>query len=125
MSKDPSQNNPFLPILIGLFASALLISVPAILSIRTNRQLGDSFHWVRHTLEVKSQTERLLSLLVNAETGHRGFLLSKRDYYLEPYWSALKQIPPQLRELEKLTSDNQVQRENFRVLAPLIATKKT
>jgi len=123
VNKDHSLRNPHLPILIGLIASALLISIPAGLSIRANRQLGNSFHWVQHTLDVKRQTERLLSLLVDAETGERGFLLSKRDYYLEPYWAALKQLPSQIHDLQDLTSDNQVQQENVHALSPLITTK--
>jgi len=123
MAKHSYSENPSYLIIIGLLVSGLLISVPAMLSLRASRQLADSFHWVNHTLEVEHQTQRLLSLLIDAETGYRGFLLSNRDNYLEPYRSALKRIPGQKAVLRDLTSDNPLQQENLLKLDPLISAK--
>jgi CHASE3 domain sensor protein len=110
-------------ILIGLLIPCLLISVSAILAYRAEYQLADSFRWVSHTLEVERQLQRLALLLVDAETGTRGFLLSSRKDYLEPYQSATAQIPRQGALLRNLTADNAVQQENLRQLNPLVAHK--
>lgn len=108
---------------IGLLIPCLLISVPAVLAYRGQHQLFKSFHWVSHTLEVQHQLSRLLSLLADTETGARGFLLSSHPEYLEPYRSAVAQIPGQTAQLRALTADNRVQQEHLRQIDPLVATK--
>jgi CHASE3 domain sensor protein len=110
-------------ITIGLLVPCLLISVPALFAYRVQSQLFTSFHWVSHTIEVQRQLSRLLSLLADAETGARGFLLSSRPEYLAPYRSAVVQIPAEAAQIHTLTADNPVQQEQLRQLDPLLATK--
>ena len=43
------------------------------------------------------QLTRVLSLVQSAETGQRGYLLTGRELYLDPYQMALEQLPPTLR----------------------------
>ena len=40
--------------------------------------------WVQHSLEVRAQLVRVLSLVQSAETGQRGYLLTGQDLYLDP-----------------------------------------
>lgn len=47
------------------------------------------------------QYNDLLTLMVDAETGERGFLLTKRREYLEPYRKAVEQIPATLASLKE------------------------
>ena len=67
---------------------------------------------VEHTYQVRVETRRVLVRLVNAETGVRGYLLTGRDSFLEPYLAARMELPVRLEALHRLTSDNpsQVQR---------------
>ena len=46
--------------------------------------------------------ERVLSVMRDAETGQRGFLLTQREEYLEPYTAALDEIEPLLARLARL-----------------------
>ncbi|MGI4764397.1 MAG: CHASE3 domain-containing protein, partial [Janthinobacterium lividum] len=39
-------------------------------------------------------TERLLSAMRDVETGERGFIITRREDYLEPYRSGLASVPP-------------------------------
>jgi CHASE3 domain sensor protein len=110
-------------ILVGLLVPCLLISIPAILAYQAERRLSDSFHWVSHTLEVQRQLQRLLSLVVDAETGARGFLLTSREEYLAPYHAAREQLPSQIAMLHALTVDNPTQQGHLRQLDQLMASK--
>ena len=62
--------------------------------------------WVLHSLEVRGQLTRLLSLVQSGETGQRGYLLTGRDIYLRPYRLAGEQLPALLDHTETLVSDN-------------------
>lgn len=124
MSERPGSNRTNRLIIAALVIPCLLLSIPPVLAYRTERRMLDSFHWVSHTLEVQRQLERLLSLLSDAEGGLRGFLLTSRDVYLEPYNACLGRIPEQLGVIRDLTRDNSVQRENLQELEPLVSSKR-
>ncbi|GEM_PF-790150 len=47
------------------------------------------------------RAEKVLSLLKDVETGQRGYLLTGRAYYLEPYQAARRALDPQYRELRQ------------------------
>jgi len=53
--------------------------------------------------------EQLLSLLRDAETGQRGYLITGRDEYLAPYVDATSKVGTQLDELTSLVNDDQPQ----------------
>ena len=46
--------------------------------------------WVRHTLAVRNQLANVLILVQRTESGQRGYLLTERDVYLEPYDAAVE-----------------------------------
>jgi CHASE3 domain sensor protein len=123
MSEERQSRSTRRLILVGLLVPCLLVSIPAILAYRAQQQLFDSFRWVSHTLEVQHQLQHLRSLLTDAETGMRGFMLSSRDNYLEPYRGALAQLPRETALLRTLTADNPVQQDHLRHLEPLVADK--
>ena len=56
---------------------------------------------VRHTLEVESQLNRIQTLITDAETGQRGYLLTRRQTYLEPHQIARDVLGG---ELDRLSS---------------------
>ena len=62
---------------------------------------------VLSTREVRSSLVVLLSVIQDAETGQRGYLLTGEDRYLQPYEAALRQVEPSLN----------VFRSHFRTLA--------
>lgn len=64
---------------------------------------------VEHTYQVKSQLSSILSLLLDAETGQRGYLLTDDQQYLEPYKEAAAEIDGRLDRLSNLTKDNPMQ----------------
>lgn len=53
---------------------------------------------------VRSATADLLSLVQDAETGQRGFLLTREEAYLEPYNLAVSKLAAQRGELERTSA---------------------
>ncbi|MCM3871152.1 MAG: CHASE3 domain-containing protein, partial [Pyrinomonadaceae bacterium] len=61
---------------------------------------------VEQTDEVISKANEAQKLLLDMETGMRGYLIAGKQEFLEPYHSASQQINPALDELGRLVSDN-------------------
>jgi CHASE3 domain sensor protein len=55
---------------------------------------------VAHTHEELDLTSGAMRTLVDAETGQRGFLLTGKDNFLEPYRQALARLDQQVRALK-------------------------
>ncbi len=54
----------------------------------------------RDQLRARGEVNRLISLMTEAETGQRGFVLTGEEKYLEPYTAATQRIPGVLLELK-------------------------
>jgi PAS domain S-box-containing protein len=79
--------------------------------------------WVAHTYQVIDTSEELLSALKDAETGKRGYLLTGKIEYLQPYRESLPKIKALLAHLKQLTQDNPSQQNTLADLEPLIDAK--
>lgn len=67
------------------FCAILLVMLfVAGISYRNTLNLLETSRWVAHTHEVMAQLSNLLSVMQDAETGQRGYLLTGVDEYLEP-----------------------------------------
>ncbi|WP_187806950.1 CHASE3 domain-containing protein [Aquipseudomonas alcaligenes] len=103
------------------FCAILLVMLfVAGISYRNTLNLLETSHWVAHTHEVMAQLSSLLSIMQDAETGQRGYLLTGVDQYLEPYTDALHQESESMNRLRQLTIDNPIQQRNLERLRPLI-----
>ena len=76
---------------------------------------------VLHTHLTIEQLKDVQTLLDDAETGARGFVLSGQQAYLEPYNRALGKISYFVYYLTKLTADNQRQQVRIPVLQRKVA----
>jgi methyl-accepting chemotaxis protein len=93
------------------------------LSYWTTSQLLHNNERVEHTYQVLNELEILLSLLKDAETGQRGFLLTGKDNYLQPYTNAIGRIDEQLTSVRNLTRTNEKQQRALDDLKPLVVEK--
>src|SRR5256885_2146657 len=89
-------------IMLALLVPCLLITLVAIIAYRAERQLAESFQWVEHTIRVERGVQLLLALLVDVESGQRGFQLTGRDSYLKDYRAALQSLPDEIEALRAL-----------------------
>lgn len=62
--------------------------------------------------------EITLSVIKDAETGQRGYLLTGDKSYLEPYNQATAEIDRYIKQLQELTRDNANQQGRIAILKP-------
>ena len=70
---------------IGFGLSILLLILSSVVSYISITKLLESSARVKHTHDVTLQLERMMSSLRDAETSQRGFLLTNRNRYLDPF----------------------------------------
>ena len=80
---------------------ALLLSVIAANYAFVGRQEADQAR-VQRSLEVQLRLARVLALLQDAETAQRGYLLTRKEAYLEPYKAALPEIDREIAPLRQI-----------------------
>jgi methyl-accepting chemotaxis protein len=114
----------------GFGLSLAAVVVVGALAYRSAEKLEESGAFVidgnrsvAHTYEVLAALEQVLSLLTDAETGQRGFLLTGEPSYLQPYEEARKTLGATLTRLHELTADNAVQQQRLNDLEPKVRDK--
>ncbi len=86
-------------------------------------RIWNNAHKMGQTYEVIDQLSKLTSVLKDAETGQRGYLLTGNDTYLEPYRLADASIDNVIKQLRDLTADNPAQTRRLEQALPLIQSK--
>ncbi len=115
--------NPLTPLNRSLIASTVLAALIVAATFWLGSRNKSDDQWVLHSLEVRGDLTRVLSLVQSAETGQRGYLLTGRDNYLAPHQMAVEQLPPTLDHLQMLVSDNPQRLESVAKLRRLIGAK--
>jgi methyl-accepting chemotaxis protein len=106
------------------FATALvLMAVVGVLSFTKVGVVNQNQKMVVHTYQVLEALNTVLSTLKNAETGQRGFLITGKDEYLQPYTDAKDGVTGAIDAVAKLTSDNPRQQQRIATLRPLVTAK--
>ena len=68
---------------------------------------------VQRNHEVKEELSAVLRLVVDVETGQRGYLITDDPVYLEPYQEAISQIDARLARLDGLTKTSAPQQQRM------------
>ncbi len=93
-----------LSLVVGLGAAVLLAAVIVLaFSIRELDRSADAARQAEHTA---TNAERVRSLVVDAETGVRGFAISGRDTFLEPLLAAETNLPESTAALQNARLPN-------------------
>lgn len=115
-----------------LISSVVILLVCTVTSLVAFYRASENEKWVQHTHLVIYSLEDLLSEMKDAETGARGYLISRAPNTLEPYYNTRKQFDAKFAALKQLTRDNSAQQaaldtlrvnmqSQMRVLAGMIA----
>lgn len=108
---------------LGLGTIALINIVVSAIAYATNSSLVETMTWVNHPNEVKSNIRLLEKIVVDAETGQRGFLFTGNQDFLEPYNQSIEQKKMVFETLKQLIQDNPEQTQKLIVVEGLIAEK--
>ena len=104
----------------GYSVALLLLLISYFLIFFTIQKLSEQTKIVAHTYTVINHLEELKSSIVDAETGVRGYVITKDIRFLKPYNNSLKTIPVIYKELRLLTDDNTIQADRMDMLNSLI-----
>lgn len=94
---------------IGLLSGLIILLVVGLISYTNMRSLTEALDLRRHNFELRIALEKWLADMLDAETGQRGFLLTGRDNYLEPYTRALSTRESRLQLLRQLATNDELQ----------------
>ena len=86
--------------------------------------LKNSSIWLNKSYEVNTELERLISYIKDAETGQRGYLLSKDDTYLQPYYVSKDLVKVSFDKVSRLTKNSRTQQGNLKKLLYYINKKQ-
>jgi CHASE3 domain sensor protein len=84
----------------------LLLLGIGVVAYRSISSLTSTSHLVAHTQQVLEHIAEVLSLMKDAETGQRGYIITADEAYLEPYQAGSVGVPTVIKELRQLTADN-------------------
>jgi PAS domain S-box-containing protein len=108
----------FLVVLIPLIAILLAM---AVFYQYSERALAAQ-EWVNRTNDAMAQIRALTNEVTDAEAGVRGYLLTRRPTFLNPYEAARTEIPQRLASLKGLLSDKPAQTARLATIEDLIRT---
>ncbi|RCK50351.1 hypothetical protein TH25_12220 [Thalassospira profundimaris] len=98
-----------LKVLFGILSPLVFLLLLAGVSIFSIRSMLSTSNWVEHTNKVLIDVETITASAINMETGMRGYLLSGKEDFLEPYEEGEKNVYSQIDNLKETVSDNPAQ----------------
>ena len=109
----------WLPLLVAAVVSVVILAVTEL----SHRAFMGAQAGIGHGLTLRAKLLQLEKTLVEAETSQRGYLLSRKTLYLEPFQRSIEAIRPLQRELLDLSYQDKAVRDRLTELSELIALK--
>ena len=109
--------------LAGFLLAVVAVLIVAVLSYQSLQTTVTTSQNLAKTIEVLAQLDGLLSTLKDAETGQRGYLLTDKDAYLEPYTDAKAAIPKEMQAMRGLLADRPEQLRRLEALENIATIK--
>ncbi len=107
----------------GFGAALIILVLMGWIVYRNTTSLLETAQWVTHTYQVRRAIRSLEIHLLGAESGQRAFLLTNDDRYLEPYDTAVLEIPKDIAEVTAQTAEDPEQRSRLQSLSPLLSAR--
>ena len=86
--------------------------------------LKKSSVWVSKSYEVNLELEKMMSYIKDAETGQRGYIISRDESFLKPYYNSKKLIRKSFNNVSVLLKNNSRQESNLKKLLFYINKKQ-
>jgi signal transduction histidine kinase/DNA-binding response OmpR family regulator/CHASE3 domain sensor protein len=107
-------------VLLAAVPLFLILATVAYITVQFAANQSAAQQWVAHTYQVIASLRQVLGDAQDAETGQRGFLLTRRQDFLAPYQAANRRIDRDLSRFKLLTVDNPDEQRRAGVLSALI-----
>ena len=116
----PAQKTKKILFWLGLSLPMVALLAMTWLVHQTGGRFNSSFNFVMQTYKVLDMFEQTQAQIVDAESNQRGFFLTGRQEYIEPYQRAMQSIRDDIADLKKLTSNDPAQQANLAALEKMV-----
>lgn len=103
-------------VMIGFAVAIVLVFALGIFSYNSITQLERNQEEVDHSQQLVSTSRQTLQLLIDAETGTRGYVATGQNAFLDPYKSTVAKLGLNLSKLENLVENDPDQQDNINKL---------
>ncbi len=110
-------------VLLAAIPLFLALVAESYLSVRFAMDERDQQAWVVHTYQVIDRLQGLLNDVQEAETGQRGYIITRQDRFLQPYREGIGRARGDLKEFRHLTADNPGQQARAAMLDVLVSDR--
>ncbi|WP_433763466.1 response regulator [Flavobacterium ginsenosidimutans] len=104
-------------LLISSLVSLLVLTISSVASFISIKSLLNSNFWVNHTQDVIYNLNEGSSIITEAQTSMRGYLLTGDEQFVDRFNDAESKSNAYFEKLEELTSDNPAQKKLLEELA--------
>jgi signal transduction histidine kinase len=104
---------------------AIVVSAAFVVTIATTLDLRHSTALEGHSKDVVAQTLEAQSLVLDLETGVRGYVLSRNPQFLQPWRDARRSWPATIKQLEQLVAHDTFERNRAQTVAFLVDAYET
>jgi len=105
----------------GFVLVSVIVLLVGAASYRTINKLTDTAYWVNHTYKVLNNLDGVLTAMINAETGQRGYAVSNKEVFLEPFVWGTAAAEKDIQQVRELTADNPSEQRRLDELEPMVA----
>ncbi len=107
----------------GYLFAFLMLLVSYFLIFHIIGKLAREAKWVSHSYNVINKLETIKSEITDAETGVRGYIITKDSRFLKPYTTGSRNVDSIFHELSDLMKDNKESRQELEVLGNLLTRR--
>ena len=108
---------------LGYGFSILVLLAVGVGACNTLHNLISGNEAVEKSNVVMQKLDSTISIMKDAETGQRGYLLTNRKEFLEPYNGAYQKAILLINQVDTLTKDNRQQQQNTAALREILLTR--
>lgn len=101
-------------------AAAALLLILSVFSYMRITHMLEASELVNHTTLVKLKLENIYTSVTDADSGQRGFIMTKDSVFLDRFDLSLARIKLRINDLDTFTKDNYSQQENIRKLREIV-----
>lgn len=93
-------------VITGCGLIIILAGITTYITKKTNQELLNNDNLISKTFALKADLKYLEKMLVDAETGQRGFIITKEEEYLEPFNSAKEKLNDSFANISQQVKDD-------------------
>jgi PAS domain S-box-containing protein len=108
---------------LGYGISILILLIVGLFSYTTINKLLSSNYAVEQSNTVIQKLEATISIMKDAETGQRGYLLTNQAKFLEPYHGSYQKAMTLVDQVKAMTGDNPEQQRNIASIQKIMLTR--